>query len=98
MNRHDRISPALFACGVLINSLANSKCLVKLSFFCDLHTDIRDANTGGLQLRMNLIGQLLKQHSGLALSVLETSQQRKLEDHDVELPSKLLKSLPEASS
>ena len=90
---HDRISPASFACGMLINSLAKSKCLIKLSFFCGLHTDTRNKNTGAPQMLASLIGQLVKEHNELDLSFLNPSQLSELRECNVGLLCKLLKAL-----
>lgn len=90
---HDRISPASFACGLLIKSLAKSKCLVKLSFFCGLHTDTRNKDTGAPQMLASLIGQLLEQYNEIDLSFLSPSQLTELKEYNVGLLSKLLKAL-----
>ena len=96
---HERISPASFACGILVSSLVSSKQTITLSFFCGLHTDFRDDEIGAPKLLGSLIGQLLTQYDLFDLSFLKSSQLRALEELHVDLLCKvlpkLLRQLPE---
>ena len=96
---HERISPASFACGILVSSLISSKQTITLSFFCGLHTDSRDDERGAPKLLGSLIGQLLTQYDLFDLTFLKSSQLRALEELKVGLLRKilpdLLRQLPE---
>ena len=89
----ERISPASFACGLLSNALEHSRATTILTFFCGLHTESGDDDTGARQMLANLLGQLLEQYSEFDLSFLDPSQRTTLEEHDVDFLCNVLVSL-----
>lgn len=80
----DRLSPMSFACGLLANSLFSCAGPITLSFFCGLHTDSRNNETGARPMLASLICQLLNRYQGFDLSFLVPGQVPELEDHETD--------------
>ena len=94
-----RCSPISFACGLLASSLGSFPSTITLSFFCALHTDSSDPDTGARMMLAGLTCQLLEKYQDFDLSFLAADKKYDLQEHDVDtlcnLFKTLLKQLPE---
>lgn len=95
----NRCSPLSFACGLLVSSLGSFPSTITLSFFCALHTDSSDPETGSRMMLASLVCQLLEKYPHFDLSFLAADQKYDLQDHEVntlcKLFENLLRQLPE---
>lgn len=94
-----RCSPTSFACGLLVSSLGSFPSTITISFFCALHTDSSDPETGSRMMLASLVCQLLEKYQDFDLSFLTVDQKDDLHDYEVDtlcsLFQKLLRQLPE---
>ena len=94
-----RCSPISFACGLLVSSLGSFPSTITLSFFCALHTDSNDMETGSRMMLASLVCQLLEKYQDFDLSFLTADQKYDLQDHEINtlcsLFKNLLRQLPE---
>ena len=90
---HDLVSSASFACAFLANLSGSQQSTLIMTFFCGLHADSSNEETGAGNMVASLIGQLLEQHNGLDLSFLRPDQRSMLEIHDLPFLCKVLKKL-----
>ena len=95
----NRCSPISFACGLLVSSLGSFPSTITISFFCALHTDSNDPETGSRMMLASLVCQLLEKYQHFDLSFLAADQKYDLQDHELNtlcrLFEKLLRQLPE---
>lgn len=89
----NRCSPMSFACGLLVSSLGSFPSTITLSFFCALHTDSSDPETGSRMMLASLVCQLLEKYQDFDLSFLGADQKYDLQDHEVDTLCSLFKSL-----
>lgn len=89
----NRCSPVSFACGLLVSSLGSFPSTITLSFFCALHTDSSDPETGSRTMLASLICQLLEQYQDFDLSFLTVDQKFDLRDHEISILCSLFKTL-----
>lgn len=89
----NRCSPVSFACGLLVSSLGSFPSTITLSFFCALHTDSSDPETGSRTMLASLVGQLLEQYQDFELSFLTVDQKYDLRDHEIGTLCSLFKNL-----
>ena len=88
-----RCSPISFACGLLVSSLGSFPSTITLSFFCALHTDSSDPDTGARMMLASLTCQLLEKYQDFDLSFLAVDKKYDLQEHDVDTLCDLFKSL-----
>ena len=89
----NRCSPITFACGLLVSSLGSFPSTITLSFFCALHTDSIDPETGSRMMLASLVCQLLEKYQNFDLSFLTADQKYDLRDHEISTLCSLFKNL-----
>lgn len=89
----NRCSPISFACGLLVSSLGSFPSTITLNFFCALHTDSSDTETGAKMMLASLLCQLLEQYQDFDLSFLAAGQKYDLQERDVDTLCSLFKTL-----
>ena len=70
----NRCSSISFACALLASSLESFPSTITRSFFCSLHTDSNDPETGARMMLASLLCQLLEKYRSFDLSLLAPDQ------------------------